>query len=92
MPCPRCNSHNLWDDIMWWGCDDCGWMTSGEVHNRYHPKDKFNEKDKDIWEKWCREAAANAGITVEELKAKLDAGDGYLDIRATVTLQGIKND
>lgn len=46
MPCPRCNSHNLWDDIMWWGCDDCGWMTSGEVHNRITPKDKFNEKNK----------------------------------------------
>ncbi len=45
---------------------------------------------KDIWEKWCQEAAANANITVEELKAKLDAGEGYLDIKATVTLQPTK--
>ena len=42
----------------------------------------------DVWEKWCLEAATNAGITVDKLKALLEAGDGYLDIRATVTLQG----
>lgn len=43
MPCPKCYSHNLWDDIMWWGCDDCGWMTNGTVRNNISLKDKFNQ-------------------------------------------------
>lgn len=25
MACPRCGSNNLWDDNLWWGCDDCGY-------------------------------------------------------------------
>lgn len=25
MACPRCGSTNLWDDNLWWGCDDCGY-------------------------------------------------------------------
>lgn len=24
MSCPRCGSNNLWDDNLWWGCNDCG--------------------------------------------------------------------
>ena len=43
MPCPKCASHNLWDDQMPWGCNDCGWMTMGQVRNSGHPKDRFNE-------------------------------------------------
>ena len=25
MSCPRCGSNNLWDDNLWWGCEDCGY-------------------------------------------------------------------
>jgi hypothetical protein len=33
MNCPRCGSSNLWDDNLWWGCDDCGYAgnESGET-------------------------------------------------------------
>lgn len=29
MPCPRCGSEKLWDDNLWWGCDDCGFASNG---------------------------------------------------------------
>ena len=32
MPCPKCDSHKLWDDMLWWGCRMCDFM-SNTVHN-----------------------------------------------------------
>jgi len=31
MPCPSCNGHNLWDDIMWWGCRTCNFMSNHDA-------------------------------------------------------------
>lgn len=51
MPCPKCGSHNLWDDMMWWGCIDCHFMTD-TIRNQISDKDRWNhfpekkEKDK----------------------------------------------
>lgn len=42
MPCPECGSNSLWDDLMWWGCNDCGWMNGGNVYNKSDPKDRFD--------------------------------------------------
>lgn len=59
MPCSRCNGHNLWDDIMWWGCDDCGWM-SDTTFNQVHPKDKFNQpKEKPVNGQEIKEASGS---------------------------------
>lgn len=44
MPCPRCRSHNLWDDNLAWGCHDCDFFTTGEVQNRWVPEDRFNNE------------------------------------------------
>lgn len=29
MSCPRCNSRDLWDDNLWWGCNSCGFACHG---------------------------------------------------------------
>lgn len=39
MPCPKCGSHDLWDDLMWWGCNICGWF--GQAQNRLSRLDRF---------------------------------------------------
>lgn len=39
MPCPKCNGHDLWDDLMWWGCNHCGW--TGTALNRANKLDRF---------------------------------------------------
>ncbi len=41
MSCPRCGSHDLWDDDLWWGCNRCDFM-SNTVHNRLSKDDVFN--------------------------------------------------
>lgn len=41
MPCPKCHSHDLWDDQFAWGCNACGWMTMGGVQNYISPRDQF---------------------------------------------------
>lgn len=43
MPCPKCDSHNLWDDNLAWGCSDCHWFTTGAVHNVGSQKDRFQD-------------------------------------------------
>lgn len=30
MPCPRCDSRDLWDDNLWWGCNVCGFAANDE--------------------------------------------------------------
>lgn len=42
MPCPKCGSNKLWDDMMWWGCHVCNFMTN-TIRNTYSSKDKWNE-------------------------------------------------
>ena len=42
MACPQCKSNNLWDDNMWWGCNDCGWMNGGTVRNEVSRDDRLN--------------------------------------------------
>lgn len=37
-----------------------------------------------LWEKWCREAAERAGITIEELKKRLAAGEHVLQITTVI--------
>lgn len=39
---------------------------------------------REIWEKWCREAADKAGLTVEELKRRLANNEAVLEILATI--------
>ena len=34
------------------------------------------------WECWCKEAALKAGISIDELKKKLEANEAYLEISA----------
>jgi ribosomal protein L37AE/L43A len=41
MPCPRCNSNDLWDDNLAWGCHKCKWFTTGEVRNTSAKFDRF---------------------------------------------------
>lgn len=40
MTCPRCGSHNLWDDNLWWGCDDCGYAAGPDGGTMIFAKDK----------------------------------------------------
>ena len=46
MACPKCGSHNLWDDNLSWGCNDCPFMSvagSGPmIVNKYDPNDTLN--------------------------------------------------
>jgi hypothetical protein len=43
MPCPKCGSHDLWDDNLAWGCLTCHWMSvDGTVRNNVHHNDKLN--------------------------------------------------
>lgn len=44
MPCPRCHSNDLWDDLMWWGCNKCGWSNGGSVVNQLSSNDRFNNQ------------------------------------------------
>jgi hypothetical protein len=38
----------------------------------------------EVWEKWCREAADKAGISIEEVKRRLAFDEGALEIHAIV--------
>ena len=40
MSCPRCGSNNLWDDNLWWGCDDCGYAAGPDGGTMILAKDK----------------------------------------------------
>lgn len=46
MPCPKCGSHNLWEDCMAngaWGCNSCDWMNiGGTVYNKTSTADRFD--------------------------------------------------
>lgn len=42
MACPKCNSNDLWDDQMWWGCNSCGWKNGGSVRNQVSRNDRVN--------------------------------------------------
>jgi len=42
MPCPACGSHDLWDDMLAWGCNTCHWLTTGGVRNTGSPLDTFS--------------------------------------------------
>jgi hypothetical protein len=41
MPCPSCGSNDLWDDMMWWGCNGCGWTNGGTARNKISASDRF---------------------------------------------------
>lgn len=43
MPCPNCNSNDLWDDQLAWGCNSCTWLTTGSVQNKISPCDRFDD-------------------------------------------------
>lgn len=64
MPCPRCGTHNLWDDNLWWGCygKDCGFM-SDRIHNTSDRLDSFNgDFGLDPWQlKQVKKLAEDAG-------------------------------
>lgn len=45
MPCPRCHSNNLWDDNLAWGCQKCDFFSTGNIFNKYDPRDRFNDYD-----------------------------------------------
>jgi len=38
---------------------------------------------KELWAKWVRQAAEERGVTVQEITAKLEAGEISLEISAT---------
>ncbi len=40
MACPRCGSNNLWDDNLWWGCNDCGYAAGPDGPTFIFAKDK----------------------------------------------------
>jgi hypothetical protein len=40
MACPRCGSNNLWDDNLWWGCNDCGYSGNESGGTMIFAKDK----------------------------------------------------
>jgi hypothetical protein len=40
----------------------------------------------ELWERWVRQAADEAGISTDELKRRLDSGEACLEIRATFSL------
>jgi hypothetical protein len=40
MSCPRCGSNNLWDDNLWWGCNDCGYAAGPDGGTMIFAKDK----------------------------------------------------
>ena len=40
MSCPRCGSHNLWDDNLWYGCNDCGYAAGPDGGTMLFAKDK----------------------------------------------------
>lgn len=40
MSCPRCGSTNLWDDNLWWGCEDCGYAAGPDGPTFFLAKDK----------------------------------------------------
>jgi len=42
MPCPRCQSHDLWDDNLAWGCNRCDFFTTGGITNTPSKHDTFN--------------------------------------------------
>ena len=50
MPCPSCNSHDLWDDNLAWGCNKCKFFTTGNVVNNYSDNDTFNNSSSDVEE------------------------------------------
>jgi hypothetical protein len=41
MPCKRCDGNDLWDDLMWWGCNTCGWDNGGVINNTLSTRDRF---------------------------------------------------
>jgi hypothetical protein len=51
MPCPKCNSNNLWDDLLWWGCHDCDFMSNtvrntGSRHDRFLTHEEYRKLKK----------------------------------------------
>lgn len=40
MSCPRCGSNDLWDDNLWWGCNDCGYAGNESGGTMIFAKDK----------------------------------------------------
>lgn len=50
MPCPKCNSNELWDDQAAWGCKTCGWASDGGgTQNRDASRDIINRGLPDQW-------------------------------------------
>lgn len=48
MPCPKCGSTDLWDDMLWWGCNSCDFM-SDTVRNNLSKHDVFNRGTEHEW-------------------------------------------
>ena len=50
MACKRCGSKNVWDDNMWWGCEDCGYAEGPDGPTMFLAKKKDGLADnlKDI--------------------------------------------
>lgn len=49
--------------------------------------DEMTERDaqlREIWQRWVKQAADAAGVSVEEIERRLAAGEGELEIRAIV--------
>jgi len=40
-----------------------------------------------VWERSCKQAADEAGISLEELKNKLESGEAHLEISIVIPLQ-----
>lgn len=38
----------------------------------------------ELWDKLCEQAANKAGISLDELKRKLESDEAYLEIKATL--------
>lgn len=47
--CRYCNSSNIWDDNLHWGCNHCGYSTIGGQSNpnKVLPKPELRERRRD---------------------------------------------
>lgn len=47
MPCPKCSSNDLWDDMQWWGCQRCDFLSATQ-RNTDASRDRFNQSRAEI--------------------------------------------
>lgn len=81
MSCPRCGSTRIWDDNLWWGCDDCGYAVGPDGPTAFFMKridglpDNVNDVKRDRPEHFIRLMRIDDGLHLPDLQEGESDGD-----------------